>query len=93
MADQSQFAESDARLLATLEAGEPRRQAEYALRRNEQRRERFALSVFKILIGREEGSKLTDYRSMACEAVEAAEELAAMLDKNAASAILPGYEA
>lgn len=66
-------------------------EAHHAPRRTAQRRERFALSIFKILIQREEGSKLTDYRSFACEAVEAADELARMLDSDSDSPILPAY--
>lgn len=66
-------------------------ESKHAERRYEQRRERFALAIFRILIQREEGSKLTDYRAFACEAVEAADDLAAVLDADPNLPILPPY--
>lgn len=76
--DQSQFAESDARLLAALEAGEPARQAEYEQRRYDQRIERFSLAVFLKLIGLRidhASHESHDYTTLATEAVRAAREL------------------
>lgn len=78
LADQSQFAESDKRLLDALEAGEPARQAEYEQRRYDQRIERFALAVFRDLIrnGVDPMRRIgADYKTLAGEAVRAAKEL------------------
>lgn len=60
-------------------------------RRYQQRRERFALAIYKTLAAHAEPSRLTDWKELAKQAVEAADALEEVLNPNAPD--LPEYVA